>query len=54
MWKEYYDSMRFGTESYIEDNIMKAKVIAHNMGSLREAAEDFMSCISVAENVLKK
>lgn len=41
-------------ESSIEDNIMKAKVKAQNMGSLREAAEDFMSCISVAENVLKK
>ena len=41
-------------ESSIEGNIMKAKVKAQNMGSLREAAEDFMSCISVAENVLKK
>ena len=41
-------------ESSIKDNIMKAKVKAQNMGSLREAAEDFMSCISVAENVLKK
>ena len=41
-------------ESYIENNIMKAKVKAQNMGSLREAAEDFMSCISVAKNVLKK
>ena len=41
-------------ESFIENNIMKAKVKAQNMGSLREAAEDFMSCISVAKNVLKK
>ena len=41
-------------ESYIENNVMKAKVKAQNMGSLRKAAEDFMSCISVAENVLKK
>ena len=41
-------------ESSIENNIMKAKVKAQNMGCLREAAEDFMSCISVAQNVLKK
>ena len=41
-------------ESSIENNIMKAKVKAQNMGSLREAAEDFMSCVSIAENVLKK
>jgi len=41
-------------ESTINKNIMKAKVKAQNMGSLREAAEDFMACISVAENVLKK
>ena len=33
---------------------MKAKIKATNMGSLREAAEDFMACISVAENILKK
>ena len=41
-------------ESIVEKNIMKAKVKATNMGSLREAAEDFMACISVAENILKK
>ena len=41
-------------ESSIEGNIMKAKVKAANMGSLREAAEDFMACVSVAENILKK
>ena len=41
-------------ESSIEGNIMKAKVKSTNMGSLREAAEDFMSCVSVAENILKK
>ena len=41
-------------ESIVEDNIMKAKVKATNMGSLREAAEDFMACISVAKNILKK
>ena len=41
-------------ESIVDGNIMKVKVKAANMGSLREAAEDFMSCVSVAENVLKK
>ena len=41
-------------ESSVEGNIMKAKVKAANMGSLRLAAEDFMSCVSVAENILKK
>ena len=41
-------------ESSIEKNIMRAKVKAQNMGSLREAAEDFMACISVAEKILKK
>ncbi len=41
-------------ESSVEGNLIKAKVKAANMGSLREAAEDFMSCVSVAENILKK
>ena len=41
-------------ESIVEDNIMKSKVKAANIGSLREAAEDFMACISVSENILKK
>ena len=41
-------------ESSVEGNIMEAKVKAANMGSLREAAEDFMACVSVAENILKK
>jgi len=41
-------------ESIVEKNIMKAKVKATNIGSLREAAEDFMACVSVAENILKK
>ena len=41
-------------ESSIENNIMKVKVKAQNMGSLREAAEDFMSCVSVAKDVLIK
>ncbi len=41
-------------ESIVDGNIMKVKVKAANMGSLREVAEDFMSCVSVAENILKK
>ena len=41
-------------ESSVEGNLLKAKVKATNTGSLREAAEDFMSCVSVAENILKK
>jgi len=41
-------------ESSVEGNIMKAKVKAANIGSLRETAEDFMACVSVAENILKK
>ena len=41
-------------ESSIDNHILKASVKARTMGSLREAAEDFMACISVAENILKK
>ena len=41
-------------ESVVEDNVMKSKVIAASMGSLKEAAEDFMACVSVAESILKK
>ena len=41
-------------ESIVEKKVMKAKVKATNIGSLREAAEDFMACVSVAENILKK
>ena len=32
----------------------KATVKAKNLGSLREAAEDFMACISVAEKMTKE
>ena len=41
-------------ESSIDNHILKASVKARTMGSLREAAEDFMACVSVAENILKK
>ena len=45
---------QFSSISSIENNIMKVKVKAQNMGSLREAAEDFMSCVSVAKDILIK
>ena len=38
----------------MKDNVMKSKVRAASMGSLKEAAEDFMACVSVAESILKK
>ena len=41
-------------ESIVKDNIIKSKVRAASMGSLKEAAEDFMACVSVAESILKK
>ena len=41
-------------ESVVKDNFMKSKVRAASMGSLKEAAEDFMACVSVAESILKK
>ena len=41
-------------ESSIDSHILKASVKARTMGSLRETAEDFMACVSVAENILKK
>lgn len=41
-------------ESIVEKKIMKSTVKATNIGSLREAAEDFMACVSVAESILKK
>ena len=40
-------------ETTIEKNQVKAIVKAKSLGSLREAAEDFMACISVAEKVTK-
>ena len=40
-------------ETTIKKNQVKAIVKAKSLGSLREAAEDFMACISVAEKVTK-
>ena len=40
-------------ETIIMKNQVKAIVKAKNLGSLREAAEDFMACVSVAEKVTK-
>jgi len=41
-------------ETVVKDNEIKATVKADNLGSLREAAEDFMACLSVAEKVSKE
>ena len=41
-------------ETVVKDNEIKATVKAENLGSLREAAEDFMACLSVAEKVSKE
>ena len=38
-------------ETSVIDNKIKAIVKAESLGSLREAAEDFMACISVAEKI---
>lgn len=40
-------------EINVVDNKIKATVKAKNLGSLREATEDFMACISVAEKLTK-
>jgi len=40
-------------EINVVDNKLKATVKAKNLGSLREATEDFMACISVAEKLTK-
>ena len=40
-------------DTTIMKNQVKAIVKAKNLGSLREAAEDFMACVSVAEKVTK-
>ncbi len=40
-------------ETTIDKNKVKAIVKAKSLGSLREAAEDFMACIAVAEKVTK-
>ena len=41
-------------DTVVEDNLIKATIKAENLGSLREAAEDFMACLSVAEKVSKQ
>ena len=41
-------------ETTLNQNFIKATVKADTLGSLREAAEDFMACISVAEKIAKK
>jgi len=40
-------------ETNVVDNKIKATIKAKNLGSLREATEDFMACISVAEKLTK-
>ncbi len=40
-------------DTTIMKNQVKAIVKAKNLGSLREAAEDFMACVSVAEKITK-
>jgi len=41
-------------ETTVKKKQLKAIVKAKNLGSLREAAEDFMACIAVAEKVTKE
>ena len=41
-------------ETKLHNNSIKAIVKADTLGSLREAAEDFMACVSVAEKITKK
>ena len=41
-------------ETIVKDNVINATIKAENLGSLREAAEDFMACLSVAEKVSKQ
>tara|TARA_B100000676_G_scaffold39592_1_gene37431 strand:+ start:1330 stop:2259 length:930 start_codon:yes stop_codon:yes gene_type:complete len=41
-------------DTRVRSNTLHATVKADSIGSLREAAEDFMSCLSVAENVAKQ
>ena len=40
-------------ETNVQENILYAVIKAPNLGSLRETAEDFMACVSVAEKVSK-
>mgnify|MGYP003314392528 CR=1 FL=1 len=41
-------------ETTIDKNQVKATIKAKSLGSLREAAEDFMACVAVAEKVVKE
>ena len=41
-------------DTKVHDKTLHATVKADSIGSLREAAEDFMSCLSVAKNVAKQ
>ena len=41
-------------ETTVERKQLKAVIKAKNLGSLREAAEDFMACVAVAEKVTKE
>ena len=41
-------------ETTLNQNFIKATIKADTLGSLREAAEDFMACISIAEKIAKK
>ena len=41
-------------ETNVIDNKIKATIKAESLGSLREATEDFMACLSVAEKIAKQ
>ena len=47
-------AIRDWVETNVVDNKIKAIIKAENLGSLREATEDFMACVSVAEKVTKQ
>ena len=41
-------------ETALHQNFIKATIKADTLGSLRQTAEDFMACISIAEKIAKK
>ncbi|MEC8875192.1 MAG: KEOPS complex subunit Pcc1 [Candidatus Thermoplasmatota archaeon] len=41
-------------ETKVQGNVLRAVIKAPNLGSLREATEDFMACVSVAEKVSRR
>ena len=41
-------------ETDVDGRTVRAIIKAPNLGSLREAAEDFMACVSVAERISKE